>query len=105
MDLQKEDEKNIQRKNSLEKSMEFDSLKKRAIVLGAGPVGLLSSLEILSNSDEYVVDLYESRIDFSSRLQCMRIPYATAVQLPRSVREKLWPNDEIREFLFAESRS
>lgn len=73
--------------------------KQKYIIVGAGPVGLYLSNELLKLNTTEKVTVYESRNSFI-RPQCLRLPFAIAKNFPEEIKRNLWPIESIRETLF-----
>jgi len=69
------------------------------LIIGAGPVGLYLAHDLLSKNPSSNVEIVEGRL--FNRPQCIRLPYAIAVNFPKEVKEALWPVLSIREMIFS----
>ena len=69
------------------------------LIIGAGPVGLYLANELLSKNPSSNVEIVEGRLFI--RPQCIRLPYAIAVNFPKEVKQALWPVLSIREMIFS----
>jgi hypothetical protein len=68
------------------------------VIIGAGPVGLYLSYELLETNPNSKVTIFEGRP--FTRLQCIRLPFAIAKKFPLEVKRVLWPVDTLREMIF-----
>lgn len=72
---------------------------KKFAIVGAGPVGLYLSNELLKLNTTESVKLYEKRNSYL-RPQCLRLPFVLAKKFPEEVKLKLWPIQSIRDIIF-----
>lgn len=74
-------------------------IAKKYVIIGAGPVGLYLSTELLKLADTESIKIIESR-NVYKRPQCLRLPFVLAKKFPIEVRIKLWPVETLRETIF-----